>query len=275
MKVYYVNSNNEQIDLLSAPYHIEETDFFNFEWSYETENRRVKRFYRDVETKKINIDVFSQNENDFYKALNDLVDIFDVDNINNVKGRLYFNDYYLECNIFKSQKDMKSYILPYAKVELSLVTDSVKWIKEDLYHFYNTVESRTAGTKKYAYNYPYVYGANEGQMTVKNTGVIKNDILLRIYGPANNPAIKIGENIYQINTTLESNERIEIDTLKKKAIKITAHGDEINVFNDRNKNNRLYVPIPPGTSMVVWNNSFTFDIVIYDARSEPKWENEE
>lgn len=27
MKVYYVNSNNEQIDLLSAPYHIEETDF--------------------------------------------------------------------------------------------------------------------------------------------------------------------------------------------------------------------------------------------------------
>ena len=30
MKVYYVNSNNEQIDLLSVPYYIEETDFFNF-----------------------------------------------------------------------------------------------------------------------------------------------------------------------------------------------------------------------------------------------------
>ena len=27
MKVYYVKFNNEQIDLLSAPYHIEETDF--------------------------------------------------------------------------------------------------------------------------------------------------------------------------------------------------------------------------------------------------------
>ena len=126
MKVYYVNSNNEQIDLLSAPYHIEETDFFNFEWSYETENRRVTRFYRDVETKKVSVDIFSQNQKDFYSALNRLVEIFDVDNVSNVKGKLFYNDYYIECNIFKNQKDMKSYILPYAKVDLTLVTDSTK-----------------------------------------------------------------------------------------------------------------------------------------------------
>ena len=73
MKVYYVNSNNEQIDLLSVPYYIEETDFFNFEWSYETENIRVTRFYRDVETKKVSVDIFSQNQKDFYSAINRLV----------------------------------------------------------------------------------------------------------------------------------------------------------------------------------------------------------
>ena len=73
----------------------------------------------------------------------------------------------------------------------------------------------------------------------------------------------------------EANERLEIDTMKKKAVKITVHGDEINVFNDRNKDNRLYIPIPPGTNIVVWNNSFSFDIVVYDARSEPKWESDE
>lgn len=275
MKVYYVNSNNEQIDLLSAPYHIKETDFFNFEWSYETENRRVTRFYRDVETKKISVDIFSQNQKDFYSALNRLVEIFDVDNVSNAKGKLFYNDYYIECNIFKNQKDMKSYILPYAKVDLTLVTDSTKWIKEDTYHFYSNGEGRKAGAKKYSYKYPYIYGASEGQMTVRNIGVVENDILLRIYGPAQDPAIKIGDNLYQINTTLEANERLEIDTLKKKAVKITAHGDEINVFNDRNKGNRLYVPIPPDTNIVVWNNSFSFDIVVYDARSEPKWESDE
>lgn len=274
MKIYYVNSSNEKIDLLNAPYHIEETDFFNFQWSYETENRRVKRFYRDVGTKKISIDIFSQSESEFYKALNKLVDIFDIDNISNQKGRLYFNDYYLECNIFKNEKDMNSYILPYAKVDLSLVADSSKWIKEDTYHFYNSNIERKSGTKKYSYHYPYVYGGSEGQMAVRNTGVVENDILLRIYGPAQNPAVKIGNNLYQINVTLESNERIEIDTLKKKALKITSHGDEINVFNDRNKDNRLYVPIAPGTNIVVWNNSFSFDIVVYDARSEPKWESD-
>lgn len=274
MKVYYVNSNNEQIDLLSAPYHIEETDFFNFEWSYETENRRVTRFYRDVETKKISVDIFSQNQKDFYSALNRLVEIFDVDNVSNQKGRLYFNDYYLECNVFKNEKDMNSYILPYAKVDLSLVADSSKWIKEDTYHFYNSNVERKSGAKKYTYKYPYVYGGSEGQMAVRNAGVVENDILLRIYGPAQNPAVKIGNNLYQINVTLESNERIEIDTLKKKTLKITSHCDEINVFNDRNKDNRLYVPIAPETNIVVWNNSFSFDIVVYDARSEPKWESD-
>ncbi len=142
MKVYYVNSNNEQIDLLSVPYYIEETDFFNFEWSYETENRRVTRFYRDVETKKVSVDIFSQNQKDFYSALNRLVEIFDVDNVSNVKGKLFYNDYYIECNIFKNQKDMKSYILPYAKVDLTLVTDSTKWIKEDTYHFYSSGEGK-------------------------------------------------------------------------------------------------------------------------------------
>lgn len=122
--------------------------------------------------------------------------------------------------------------------------------------FYSSGEGRKTGTKKYSYKYPYVYGASEGQMTVRNIGVVENDILLRIYGPAQDPAIKIGDNLYQINTTLEANERLEIDTMKKKAVKITAHGDEINVFNDRNKDNRLYVPIPPDTNIVVWNNSF-------------------
>ena len=170
---------------------------------------------------------------------------------------------------------MKSYILPYAKLDLTLVTDSTKWIKEDTYHFYSSGEGRKTGTKKYSYKYPYVYGASEGQMTVRNIGVVENDILLRIYGPAQDPAIKIGDNLYQINTTLEANERLEIDTMKKKAVKITVHGDEINVFNDRNKDNRLYIPIPPGTNIVVWNNSFSFDIVVYDARSEPKWESDE
>lgn len=53
MKVYYINSENTKIDLLNSPYRIEETDFFSFEWSYNKENRRVKNFYRDVETKKI------------------------------------------------------------------------------------------------------------------------------------------------------------------------------------------------------------------------------
>ena len=90
MKVYYINSENTKIDLLNSPYRIEETDFFSFEWSYNKENRRVKNFYRDDETKKIKIDVNSNNYEEFYTALNNVTDIFNIDISKNVKGRLIF-----------------------------------------------------------------------------------------------------------------------------------------------------------------------------------------
>ena len=40
--------------------------------------------------------IITKNSN---TALNNVTDIFNIDISKNVKGRLYFNDYYLECNI--------------------------------------------------------------------------------------------------------------------------------------------------------------------------------
>ena len=272
MKVYYINSENTKIDLLNSPYRIEETDFFSFEWSYNKENRRVKNFYRDVETKKIKIDVNSNNYEEFYTALNNVTDIFNIDISKNVKGRLYFNDYYLECNIFKNDKDLESYVLPYAKVEFSIVADEVQWIKEDEQHFYHTNTSRETDSKKYTYKYPYRYGDPGGQMTVSNEGVVDNNILIRIYGPVTDPAVKIGDNLYQVFTTLEENERLEINTLNRTVKKINVQGEEINCFNDRNKESQIFEKVKPGTATVLWNNTFSFDIVVYNARTEPNWE---
>lgn len=275
MKVYYINTNNVKIDLLSAPYFIETTDFFEHEWSYSKENRKVKEFYRDVAEKNVEMDVISNSYNEYCNALNNLIDVFDVDIVKNQQGKLYFNDYYLKCNVFSSEKDLQSYVVPYAKIDLGIICNRVKWIKEETYSFYmsNTDVQELAENKIYSYRYPYKYGAAGGQGSVRNNGVIENDILIMVYGPATNPLVTIGGNIYQVNTTLESNERLEINTLEQTCYKITAYGDKINCFNDRDKSRQLYVKLLPGANTVVWNNSFNFDIVVFNARSEPLWEN--
>lgn len=275
MEVYYVNTNNTRIDLLSAPYFISATDFFNYEWSYDDENRKIKKFYRDVTEKAVEMDVIADTYDEYCSALNNLLDVFEVDIVKNQKGKLYFNDFYLECNIFKSEKELDSYVVPRGKIELGIACDKTKWIKEETYSFYmsNTDAQELAENKIYNYQYPYRYGAAEGQGSVRNNGVIENDILIRIYGPATNPLVTIGGNIYQVYTTLENNERLEINTLNQTCYKISTYGDKTNCFNDRDKSRQLYLKLQAGASTVVWNNSFNFDIVVFNARSEPSWEN--
>ena len=275
MEVYYINTNNTRIDLLSAPYYISATDFFNYEWSYDDENRKIKKFYRDVTEKTVEMDVIADTYDEYCSALNALLDVFEVDIVKNQRGKLYFNDFYLECNIFKSEKELDSYVVPRGKIELGIACDKTKWIKEETYSFYmtNTDTQELASNKIYSYQYPYVYGAAGGQGSVRNNGVIENDILIRIYGPATNPLVTIGGNIYQVNTILESNERLEINTLNQTCYKISPYGDKTNCFNDRDKSRQLYVKLQPEASTVVWNNSFNFDIVVFNARSEPAWGN--
>lgn len=84
--------------------------------------------------------------------------------------------------------------------------------------------------------------------------------------------LKIGDNLYQVFTTLEENERLEINTLNRTVKKINVQGEEINCFNDRNKESQIFEKVKPGTATVLWNNTFSFDIVVYNARTEPKWE---
>ena len=37
--IYYVNSNNERIDLLKSPYMLQTGELFNSSWSYESKDR--------------------------------------------------------------------------------------------------------------------------------------------------------------------------------------------------------------------------------------------
>ena len=82
---------------------------------------------------------------------------------------------------------------------------------------------------------------------------------------------KINNNIYQVNSTIEEAEYIEINTFDKTIFKYSNYGDKTNIFNLRNKEYNVFEPIPNGPINITANGDFKVDIICIERRGEPKW----
>jgi hypothetical protein len=81
----------------------------------------------------------------------------------------------------------------------------------------------------------------------------------------------IGDNVYQVNCSIEYDEYLVIDSKEKKVLLHHANGKIETKFNDRNRDYYIFEKIPNGIVPIDWYNCSDFDVIIYDERSEPKW----
>ena len=92
-----------------------------------------------------------------------------------------------------------------------------------------------------------------------------------IYGPCSNPAVYIAGHEYRVNCDVGENEYLTIDATTKRIYLTQNDGKEINVFNNRNRDSYIFEKIPPGNSTVSWDGDFSFDVILLEERSAPKW----
>ena len=92
-----------------------------------------------------------------------------------------------------------------------------------------------------------------------------------VYGPCTHPEIRIGDNIYRVETTLYDSEYLVINSIKRTVIKYGRNGVTENLFNARDKYNCVFERIPAGNSTVKWNAQYSFDVILFQRRSEPLW----
>lgn len=100
---------------------------------------------------------------------------------------------------------------------------------------------------------------------------IPSDFVLRIYGPVSKPLVKIGDNTYQVNVSLNAGERLEIDSRKRTVSLIHTDGYTENVLWSAAKEYYIFEKIVSGTQIIAWDGSFSFDLILIDKRSEPLW----
>lgn len=280
MRLEYVNSKEESLDLTSFPYSLQDEPLYNFAWTSDltasgTKKSIVNRFLRTSKELQMDLVIHADTEEQFKTYLDHFFRITEYDVINKTPGRLILKDSgeYISCYVISSENSMWQNGIRTNVKKITFLFPYPFWITEEKKSFYKT-ERESAAETFLDYNYPYPY-----DYLPETGGIIRwavdhftsSEFLMTIYGAVDNPQVTVNDYAYQIMTSLESNEYMQIDSRNNTVLKYLANGVVQNVFDLRNKERSIFEPIPSGNLMVTWSGNFGFDITLFLERSEPVW----
>ena len=309
MQIYFLNADGkERIDFNGHTYSIADMDIFKHQWSYETKDEKITKFKRELLEKEIEINISDDRKGSWQEHYAYIQDVFDKDNLNNQRGKLYVNGYYLLCNVYAGEtEDQFRNWCDFQTCALKIISDRPIWIKESLFSFlpykkkqdenekipereyaeeqrsfisnnatlqdfpFDFVKSKKKKQKPGMFDYPFDYVGVYGRRVLKNTAFTDSDFIMTIYGFAQNPSVLINGHPYTINTIVYDGERIVINSAAGSVKKIGRMGEVEDIYNAREKKFSVFKKIPAGVNTVNWSGGFGFDITIIEERSEPKW----
>lgn len=269
----YVNHLNQSINFGSGGIFITSSELRDYEWEYDTDYDEITNFRKGVTEKKMKIIISATTEEEGIAKRNDVFRIFEADILANQVGKLYQDGYYLNCYIVASKKAKWYLTKRYIEIEVTIATDQPDWVQEREYNFLKTEGKMVEmdDLKNYPYKYGYYYLNQVSSSSINNVSITESDFVLRIYGATSKPLIKIGDNIYQVNVSLNVGERLEIDSRRKAVKLIHTDGYTENVLWSATKGYYIFEKITSGTQIIAWDGSFSFDLILIDKRSEPLW----
>ena len=249
------------------------SELYDYEWGVTKKNNRIASLDRSIVTKKLPITIICDTEEDGLKARNKLLEVAEKDVLAMQHGRIIIGDYYFRCFVTKSQK--KGYLTTkrHMTVTLYLTSDFPYWVKETTHVISSLSGSASANASgfDYSFEYPFDYRNDVTNKTISNTDFASSNFRLVINGACVDPAIHIGDHLYQVYCTVDEGEHLTIDSTSKTIVLTAKDGTQTNMFNNRNKDSYIFERISSGKNIVSWPGTFTFEIAIMEERSEPRW----
>lgn len=272
-KAKYVNHLNQSIFFGQDGIFLTDNNLMGYEWDYDSDYEEVTNLRKTITEKSYTVIILARTKEQGLEKANSLIETFEQDTLMQTAGRIYIGDYYCSCFIKSISPAEWFYTKRYVKFSVTMLTDSPDWIKENTENFFILdPEQADDAAKKYPSKYPYYYINDQTARTIVNPSIVPADFKMRIYGPTTNPLIVIGDNTYQVKASVDAGERIEIDSRARSIILISGTGDITNqIWSAVKDQGYIFEPIPTGVSVLAWNGTFAFDLVIYDVRSMPKW----
>lgn len=270
IKIFYENHKGSRLDLMEESHRIVADDSLQiYQWEYESSSSnysmggRIERFHRKIVEKTIQITITG----DIQQSIDEMLGVTEVDIKSLIPGRLYVNDCYLKCYI-ASGKNSGEWVpgVDFLRRDMTLVIVYPFWIREKSRSY--GIQQEKVG-KKYPYKYSCRYPASYGS-SLTNSHYTESEFRMTIHGPCVNPDIYIGGHRYALGLTLLSGEDVTIDSAAGTIEKADVYGNKENRFDSR-IGDGIFTPISSGTSNIQWDGRFTWEITLFQERSEPVW----
>lgn len=272
-KIIFQNHLGEEIESGRGGFYVNSNDLRDYTWSYEENSNRIVGFKRGIVKKSIPIFILTERDEDAINLKNQIADLSEKDIFDTKPGKIIINDCYLRGYIYESKKTKYFYNDRFLQSTLKFVTDEPFWITESTKSFLPLSKNTDYPYLDYPYDYDYDYMPDIIPVGYINLGhYAPCKYLLKIYGPAIDPAVTIGGLVRQVYTTLEAGQYLLIDSRDKTVKRVLNDGAVLDEFNNRCRGTKtIFEPIAPGMNEVIGSNTFGFDLTLFVERSEPKW----
>lgn len=276
MSLSYISNNGTVIEFGSGSAYYADPDVFRgYDEDYSTLRNSVVRFSKKVRSVEMPILISADTEKEGARLLDVMDQAFIHDIMANTPGKIVVDGYYARAFIQSVAMSCADSVGLY-EIELStsvLIPNPV-WILEDT-HEYSLERGSSIRGLNYSHNYPYNYCSGS------ITGLLKNPlswpcaVKIIVYGPASNPAIYIGDNLYEVDVEVPAGGYLVIDGMDKSKISLRNRlGEESNVFRLRapgspGSGSYVFERVPAGTHRVTWNGTFGFSLILYHERGMP------
>lgn len=272
-KIIFRNHLGEEIESGQGGFYVNSNDLRDYTWSYEESSDRIVGFKRGVVKKSIPIVILTENEEKAVCLKNWITTLSEKDVCDMNPGRIIINGCYMRGYIYESKKTKYYYNKRFLQSTLKFVSDEPQWVTESTKAFHPAGSDTGYPHLDYPYDYDYDYAPDiisVGHINLDHYAPCK--YLLKIYGPAINPAVTIGGIVRQVYTTLEAGQYLLIDSRDKTVKRVLNDGAVLSEFDNRRRGTKsIFEPITPGMNGVTWNNAFGFDLTLFIERSEPEW----
>ena len=269
-KITYKNHLNESIEFGVDGLFLNNNDLHSYKWNYTSNNNKIAYFSRDIQEKKLPIIVYCASRDEGNAIVNRLMELADKDVMTSQPGRIEAGGYYLTCYLFGSSKSSYDLEKGLFYADVSVVTDYPAWVKETGSTF-NPTGGQSGQNLDYPFDFPYDFASPSSSNTIVNYGFADSDFKLTIYGEVTDPVITIAGNSYAVTGHVDDGEYLVINSREKTITLVREDGTQVNWFQYRNKTNYIFEKIPSGEVTVLWDGTFTFNVTLYEERSEPKW----
>ena len=279
MTLYYEGSDGSIIDFMKYPVFAQSPETLtDNKWSYSTISGvnglgKVKRFFKDTQEASLKLSIMAEDAEGFNKVMYDIHRTFDRDIRQLKPGKLWWNGFYKEVFAVETSNDDFEELFEAVEREVRFISVYPYWVRKKTYQYLDLGES--AGSLDYddsVLDYDdFDYDLEEVIEVIENDCIDKANFELKIYGPAQNPSVTVGDHDYELLTDLEEGEYATVNSLTKKILQYDIYGNVENIFHLRSRESYIFELIPEGSTAISRDKNLKVDITLFDERGEPEW----